>query len=392
MKVSIDASDLQVDNFSLKENRGPNTGLYLIPSSEIPGRPQDITGYIITASDQYGKLEWSTLSIDKLSDVDLVGANDGDILKYNKQENLWLPSPMNNISGGDSILVDGDFINLLYNKDYFDITPQNELTLLNDSMLFLGSDGINISLNEIKLGETLDISVDNTVIRTTGNQIKVGDLEIDGLMNANVLSDGVITINSGDISNVVSLSFMESNGGTDEITLMAPNSIDSGGYILNLPPNQGSANYLLANDGLGNLFWKQGIDATIAGGNEGNIQFNKSNGFEGTDNFTFDGVNVTLTNGQMFATAFNANSDINLKKDIKPTSNCIEIINKIETYEYKWKSTSEKSFGVIAQQLEEIGLESIVKTNNGIKSVNYNELLSILIGAVKELSEKISKQ
>lgn len=140
---------------------------------------------------------------------------------------------------------------------------------------------------------------------------------------------------------------------------------------------------------MGNLSWKSVSASVTPGGITGSIQFKDSfNTFSGSNNFIYDGTNTNLIGGQMFASAFNVNSDINLKKEIKPIPNCLELIDKIETYQYKWKITSEKSFGVIAQQLEEIGLESIVKDNNGIKSVNYNELLSILIGAVKELSKK----
>jgi len=37
-----------------------NTGLFIIPSQGVPARPDDITGYVLTAANEEGKLQWSS--------------------------------------------------------------------------------------------------------------------------------------------------------------------------------------------------------------------------------------------------------------------------------------------------------------------------------------------
>ncbi len=69
MKKSLNASGIKVDNFSLQEYNNKSflvsenindLGIFLIPSVGVPGRPQDITGYILTAATEEGKMEWTS--------------------------------------------------------------------------------------------------------------------------------------------------------------------------------------------------------------------------------------------------------------------------------------------------------------------------------------------
>ena len=46
--------------------------------------------------------------------------------------------------------------------------------------------------------------------------------------------------------------------------------------------------------------------------------------------------------------------------------------------------------GVIAQEIEALGLPGLVRTNeDGHKSVSYQKLIPVLIEAIKELSSKV---
>ena len=101
--------------------------------------------------------------------------------------------------------------------------------------------------------------------------------------------------------------------------------------------------------------------------------------------------------GDIYANSFNTPSDKLLKTNIEKLSGSLDLINKIETYSYNWSPdyisySDRKQFGLLAQQLEEIGLDNIVSgTKMGQKAVNYIALIPILIDAVKELSIKINK-
>ena len=76
---------------------------------------------------------------------------------------------------------------------------------------------------------------------------------------------------------------------------------------------------------------------------------------------------------------------------ISEVVNCLDVINQITAVEYDWKDSGKHSSGVIAQQLENV-LPYLVETNEKEeKSVNYSGLIAFLIGAVKELSEKVEQ-
>lgn len=99
-------------------------------------------------------------------------------------------------------------------------------------------------------------------------------------------------------------------------------------------------------------------------------------------------VNANFS-GIVTATDFNSTSDQNLKSNIKTVDNALEIVNDLRGVSFDWKETGKGSYGVIAQEIEEV-LPQLV--NNGeIKSVNYNGLVGVLIEAVKELSQRVEE-
>ena len=99
--------------------------------------------------------------------------------------------------------------------------------------------------------------------------------------------------------------------------------------------------------------------------------------------------------------AFNA-SDINLKENITVIPNALDKVNAISGNTFTWKSpeyldtdrlttTGEADTGVIAQEVEALGLPGITTTrDDGTKAVRYERLVPVLIQAVKELSAKVS--
>lgn len=96
--------------------------------------------------------------------------------------------------------------------------------------------------------------------------------------------------------------------------------------------------------------------------------------------------------GSLNATEFNTLSDATLKENVAPISNSFELLDMINTVEFNWKDNGQKSYGVLAQQLEKI-MPELVKTNeSGIKSVSYIPLIAILIDTVKQLKKQIEEK
>jgi hypothetical protein len=90
--------------------------------------------------------------------------------------------------------------------------------------------------------------------------------------------------------------------------------------------------------------------------------------------------------GTLNATIFNSLSDKKFKTDIKPVTNALDTLSKIDGVSFKWKESGTKSYGVIAQEIEKILPELV--DGKDIKSVNYAGIIAFLINAIKELDQR----
>ena len=92
-------------------------------------------------------------------------------------------------------------------------------------------------------------------------------------------------------------------------------------------------------------------------------------------------------------TAF-ASSDATLKENITPISNAVDKVLSISGNTFTWNEKSiyngEEGTGIIAQEIEALGLPGLTTTReNGTKAVRYDRLVPLLIEAIKELSSKV---
>jgi hypothetical protein len=101
-------------------------------------------------------------------------------------------------------------------------------------------------------------------------------------------------------------------------------------------------------------------------------------------------------NGNAFITGdldvlgdINSTSDINLKENVKTVENALETVNSLRGVSFNWKENNRSSYGIIAQELEEV-LPELVKTGE-VKTVNYNGLIGVLIEAIKELKAEVEE-
>ena len=91
-------------------------------------------------------------------------------------------------------------------------------------------------------------------------------------------------------------------------------------------------------------------------------------------------------------------SDKRFKNNITPIKDALNKINKIGGYEFDWNEENKihhgyegHDLGVIAQEIEAIAPELVQNRASGYKAVKYDKLISVLIEAIKELSDKVDK-
>lgn len=115
--------------------------------------------------------------------------------------------------------------------------------------------------------------------------------------------------------------------------------------------------------------------------------------------YEFD-ADVCMSGHTIVAEAFYNTSDINLKENIKPIDDdTIAKVNEIEFKSFNFKADESKKqvYGVIAQDVENVGLSNLVnKNNDGVLSVDYIQLLVLKIQSleneIKQLKEELNKK
>lgn len=101
------------------------------------------------------------------------------------------------------------------------------------------------------------------------------------------------------------------------------------------------------------------------------------------------------TTRSVYASAFYENSDIRLKENVHSIDQ-IDLLKNVDLVQFNFKNDQNKKYGVIAQQLEQVGLNNLVYEHNGNKAVDYISLLVLetqrLRNEIKELKEKLDKK
>lgn len=88
----------------------------------------------------------------------------------------------------------------------------------------------------------------------------------------------------------------------------------------------------------------------------------------------------------------NSSSDARLKDKVTRIENALDIVDQLEGVRFVMKNDPDNmKIGLIAQNVEEIIPEVVGEDFDGMKTVAYGNIVSVLIEAVKELSAKVEE-
>jgi hypothetical protein len=89
-------------------------------------------------------------------------------------------------------------------------------------------------------------------------------------------------------------------------------------------------------------------------------------------------------------TTYSVTSDYRLKQDLQDY-NGLNLLSKIKTYDYQWKSDKSRMYGVLAHELKEVLPYAVVGEKDGqeMQSVDYSKLVPVLVKAIQELKAEI---
>ena len=103
--------------------------------------------------------------------------------------------------------------------------------------------------------------------------------------------------------------------------------------------------------------------------------------------------NITMENGIITCIGVTTISDRRKKTNISPITNALDLACSLEGVTYEWKDKkiygSAPRYGFIAQDVEKVIPNAVNTDSDGNKSVNYTDVVPILINAVKTLTEKV---
>ena len=129
---------------------------------------------------------------------------------------------------------------------------------------------------------------------------------------------------------------------------------------------------------------------TVSGGN--NIFWQKRTG----NNFTIElipetGVNsVFITKNLQVANEITVTSSEKEKENIKDINNDVNDILKLNPKEYNYNNDCKLHFGLIAEDVENVYPNLVSNTEVG-KSLNYLEIVPLLINKIKDLQNQIDE-
>ena len=92
--------------------------------------------------------------------------------------------------------------------------------------------------------------------------------------------------------------------------------------------------------------------------------------------------------GTLSSTVMTSTSDINQKINIVEIADALNTVMQLKGVEYNWKDTGDKGMGLIAQDVEKI-IPYLVSENENGKSIMYQNMVGLLIEAIKELKREI---
>jgi hypothetical protein len=130
--------------------------------------------------------------------------------------------------------------------------------------------------------------------------------------------------------------------------------------------------------GIGTITIDGGRDMDDVGAANQVLYKNADNLVTGSVNLTFDGNNL-VCGGNV-----TANSDESLKTNITHIDDALGKVIGLRGVEFDYKETGNHSIGLIAQEVEQVLPELVHESEEGIKSVAYQNIVAVLIEAVKE--------
>jgi hypothetical protein len=221
---------------------------------------------------------------------------------------------------------------------------------------------------------------------TLANLGYTGATNANYITNNNQLTNGAgYTTNVGDITGVTAGTDLTGGGTSGTVTINhADTSSLSGTY--GSTSNSTKIDQITV-DARGHV---TAITTGTTGDIEGVTAGTNLNG-GGTSGSVTLNLDSTITLTTVNAGTINTTSDERAKDDITPITGALDKVQQLGGYSFTLKATDEKSSGVIAQEVQKVMPELVQEGAEGLLSVQYGNMVGLLIEAIKEQQSQIDE-
>ena len=228
----------------------------------------------------------------------------------------------------------------------------------------------------------LNMPLDDNIGIATINLIKGCDIDTNG---------SILSMEHGNFTGVVTASSFSGDGSGLSNIITGVGLATEGGYVGSgattldfRGPGAGAVTIDIAS-GIGTVNVEGGTDVNDIG-NANQVLFKDNNNVATTSaNLQFNGTNLTC------AGTVTANSDERLKKNVKTIDDALNKVRGLRGVEYDHKNTGDHCLGLIAQEVESILPDVVYEDATGVKSVAYQNIVALLIEAVKDQQRQIDE-
>lgn len=341
--------------------------------------------------------------------------NIADVVVTSNTFNDWIASH-NVTSNGVDTIFNGNFL-----KEQGNFNVNTAMVLTNNATLVLEKTtgyGLNVAANVKASG---NVEVGNQLFVATKNVLN--EIVLSSANSANMTR---VSANSGStIAKANGINFV--NTATIQVSVTAGVAGNANVSFVNLGGNQGNQGFQ-GTQGAAGAAGAQGATGTAgpqgSQGRQGNQGFTGSGsqgnqgvqGTQGTSGSSAVGsaaatrvayydsttsvtgtAGFTFSGGTVTATDFAATSDVTLKDVIGRVDFPLIKLKQIDGVYFFWNDTAKalspdysekRNIGVLAQQVEWAVPEAVM-TIDGIKRVQYDKLVPLLIEAIRELEERV---
>ncbi len=102
-------------------------------------------------------------------------------------------------------------------------------------------------------------------------------------------------------------------------------------------------------------------------------------------------VDTVLSSNLIEAPGYLHTSDARLKENVRPITNALAKVKALQGVSFNFKNQAGRKIGLVAQNVETVVPEVVATGSDGMKSVEYDSLVSLLIEAIKEQQLEIKK-